>query len=160
MPVELRFDERFFSHKFRSSGLKFEVAICIQTGDIVWINGPFRCGANDITIARQALIPALDDGEMAEADGGYGGESFRLSTPHEANTVEEFVMKGTARHRHETANRRMKIFQVLTQPFRHDLTKHSSAFRAVAVITQLNIQDGFPLFDVDYFELTENFLLD
>ena len=55
----------------KSNGLKFEVGVCIQTGGIVWINGSFRCGMADITIARQAVVSALEEGEMAEADGGY-----------------------------------------------------------------------------------------
>ena len=35
----------FSSHKFsKTSGLRCEVALCILTGDIVWINGPCECG--------------------------------------------------------------------------------------------------------------------
>jgi hypothetical protein len=34
--------------------------------------------------------------------------------------------------------------------YRHDLTKHGSLFRAVAVIVQVTIENGEPLFAVDY----------
>ena len=34
----------FFSHKYKKSGLRYEVALCILTGDVVWINGPYECG--------------------------------------------------------------------------------------------------------------------
>ena len=43
-------------------------------------------------------------------------------------------MKSDARHRHETVNRRLKVFGVLDERFRHDLSLHSQCFRAVAVI--------------------------
>ena len=31
----------FYSHKFKASGYRYEVAICIKTGDIIWTHGPF-----------------------------------------------------------------------------------------------------------------------
>ena len=47
------FDPQWFSHKFRGPGLKYEIAVCIQTGDIVWANGPFKCGKwPDVKILR------------------------------------------------------------------------------------------------------------
>ena len=45
------FTKNFYSHKFAKAGLHYEVGVCIQTGLIVWINGPFVAGKyNDITI--------------------------------------------------------------------------------------------------------------
>ncbi|CAB9503514.1 expressed unknown protein [Seminavis robusta] len=66
----------FSSHKFaKKGGLRYEVALCIQTGHVVWINGPFPCGKyNDIKIFRRALISHLEDGERVEADDAYVGE--------------------------------------------------------------------------------------
>ena len=40
------FDKKWFSHKFRGPGLCYEVALNIQTGDIVWSHGPFSPGAH------------------------------------------------------------------------------------------------------------------
>ena len=34
----------FYSHKFKKSGLQYEVCLCILTGDIGWVNGPYECG--------------------------------------------------------------------------------------------------------------------
>jgi hypothetical protein len=46
-------NKHYFSHKFKTSGYRYEVALCIQTGDIVHINGPFPCGLYpDISIFR------------------------------------------------------------------------------------------------------------
>ena len=50
------FSKKWFSNKFNGPGLQYEVAINIQTGDIVWINGPYKCGAwTDIKIFRHKL---------------------------------------------------------------------------------------------------------
>ena len=44
------FAKDFFSHKFGKAGLWYEVGVCIQTGLIVWSNGPFVAGMfNNIT---------------------------------------------------------------------------------------------------------------
>jgi len=50
----------FSSHKFaKKSGLRYEVGLCILTGDIVWINGPYACGHwPDLSIARDGLNDA------------------------------------------------------------------------------------------------------
>ena len=62
-------------------------------------------------------------------------------------------MRKTVLSRHETVNKCMKQLGCLKQVFQtaDDLAyKHASAFRAVAVITQLSIDDGEPLFYVEY----------
>ena len=50
----------------------------------------------------------------------------------------------------ETINKRFKQFGVLKQIYRHDIRDHGSAFRCVAIVTQLSIENGEPLFSVDY----------
>jgi len=146
------FAKDFYSHKFKSAGLRYEVGLNIRTGDIVWIHGPFRCGMTDIQISRHAIVNALEEGEMLEADLGYLGEHAKIRTPSalHVRSEEEKAMKSLVRSRHETVNERMKNFEALTGLFRHDLRKHSSIFRAIAVITQLSIETGGPLFMVDY----------
>ena len=154
MKVQKKFDKRFFSHKFQSGGLRYEVGVCIITGHIVWLNGPFRCGINDITIVRQCIVGNLAKNEMVEADKGYVGEDDYIRTPFpkHCRTEKEKKMKGNALGRHETMNERLKNFNVLADTFRHPLVRHSSIFWAVAVITQLNIENGQPLFDVEYYD--------
>ena len=146
------FNKRFLSHKFHGRGVKYEIGVCIATGQIEWLHGPARCGENDITLARQAFISFLNDGEMACADKGYRGEPKYLKTPSiwSYRTDEDMAMAHTTGMRHETVNRRFKHFQILTKSFRHCLTKHSSCFRAVAVVTELNLTHGAPLFQVKY----------
>jgi hypothetical protein len=44
-----------YSYKFNGPGLRYEVALCILTGDIVWVNGPFEPGKySDLAIFRMA----------------------------------------------------------------------------------------------------------
>lgn len=58
----------WFSHKFNGPGVRYELAVAIRTGDIVWINGPFPCGEwSDLRIFRSSLIDYLDDNERVEA---------------------------------------------------------------------------------------------
>jgi len=74
----------WFSHKFNGPGLRYEVGLCIQTGDCVWIHGPFPCGTwPDLRIARDAIVDALDDGECYLAD---GGETKTASLPLDSMT--------------------------------------------------------------------------
>eukprot|EP00804_Cyclotella_cryptica_P008160 CCRYP_004634-RA/>CCRYP_004634-RA protein AED:0.21 eAED:0.21 QI:0/-1/0/1/-1/1/1/0/100 len=100
MPVQHRFDKKICSHKFKSNGLKYEVGVCIQSGNIVWINGPFRGGECDLNIARHAVIGALDEGEMVEADGGYEGEPFYIKISKDVTGEEQKRMKTITRARH------------------------------------------------------------
>jgi hypothetical protein len=64
-----------FSHKLNSAGLRYEIGITIQTGDLVWTNGPYPCGNwPDLRIARNGICDELDPGkniwEMADTDMG------------------------------------------------------------------------------------------
>ena len=128
------------------------VAVCIKTGWIVWINGPFPAGAwPDINIARSSLIHFLDNGEYYCADGGYADGNQWSSTSNGLHDYEQRT-KSLARARHETANRRFKIFGCLSQRYRHDLAIHGTIFRAVANIVQLSIRFGNPRFDIEYDE--------
>ena len=89
---------------------------------------------------------------MIEADRGYHGELFYIRVQADAKCSDERYMKTNARSRHETANKRFKIFEILKSRFRHPLGKHSACFRAVVVIAQLSIVHGSPLYAVEYFD--------
>jgi hypothetical protein len=59
-------------------------------------------------------------------------------------------MQGRVRGHHETLIGRLKNGGILSQVFRHHIMMHGDVFRASAVVTQLTIQDGEPLFEVEY----------
>ena len=94
-----------YSYKFKRSGLRYEVALCIKTGDIVWINGPYEPGLwNDLKIFRHSLVTFLEDGERVEADDRYLGEHPRhVKCPGGfCNPPETEFMQKRVRNRHET----------------------------------------------------------
>jgi hypothetical protein len=135
------FSRTWYCHKSNGPGVRYEVGVCIQTGDIVWVNGPFRCGAwPDLKIFKAHLVHQLDPGEFVEADGTYVHARCRL--PNDFLSMADKRAKDDARHRHEGINGFLKTWGVLKQVFRHDLQCHGNCFAAVAVCTQLGIEDG------------------
>ena len=131
------FDSKWFSHKFKAAALRYEVGVCIQTGEIVWVNGPFPCGHwPDLRIARNDLIFMVDQGERILADGGYRDGNQYFETPNGLHNPDQ-RMKAAARARHETINRRLKQWTVLSKVFRHDMDKHGLCFHAVANISHM-----------------------
>jgi hypothetical protein len=156
------FEPKWLSEKFNGPGVKYEVAVCIQTGWIVHTNGPYPCGQwHDLTVARDDLCYKLADSdfedEMALADGGYADGYNFFETPTGHNNADQ-KMKAVARARHETINRRFKMWGVLGQRFRGKPHNHSKFFNAVANLTQFLImvhgnntdENERPLFDINY----------
>ena len=107
---------------------------------------------NDILIFRDSLMTYLAPGERVEADDGYVGESPQyVKCPASfTNPAETLEMQARVRNRHETVNKRFKQWGCLLNRFRHGIGKHGDVFRAVAVITQLAIENDEPLFEVEY----------
>ena len=140
------------SHKFnKKAALRYEVGVGIQSGDIVWVAGPFPAGRySDITIFRMFLKPLLLDGERVEADCGYDGDPKTCTPENMLRSKRRASRAAFARNRHETANGRIKIFNALGSVFRHDKEKHGFVFRAAAVIAQISIEMGDSLFSVNY----------
>ena len=71
------FDPQWYSHKFHSPGLRYEIGICILTGHIVWAHGGLPCGEwSDLRLARDAFIHRLQPHEKALADKGYKDQHY------------------------------------------------------------------------------------
>ncbi len=86
-----------------------------------------------------------------EADDGYRGHVDKIKCPkNDANPAVNLAMQGRARARHETLNGWLKNWGILKQVFCHHISLHGDVFRACAVLTQLAIVNGEPLFGVDY----------
>jgi len=146
------FNRKWYSSKFNGPGVRYEVGICIQSGDIVWIHGPFPCGLMpDIRIFRIKLKDLLLPGEQVIADKGYRGDP-KTCTPFEAKNECHKKAMSRARARHETINGRFKRWGCLKQVWRHNRTKHYLVFKAVATITQLEMENGRPPFQVTTYE--------
>lgn len=134
--------KNYYSYKFHKSGVRYELAVCIQTGDIVWVNGPFPAGKwPDIKIFCRNLIHHLLPGERVETDKGYRGEPC-CRLPANFLSRDDLAAKDRARARHETVNGRLKNWGCLTTKFRHSVSCHKLCFVAVAVITQISFECG------------------
>ena len=149
------FDKKYYSKKLNGPGLSYEVGVCIKTGHIVWINGPFVASTNDATIFKSQLTHLLCEDEAVEVDAGYKGD-HKMKSPNIGMTRAMRKEKSVVRGRHENVNGRLKQFNVLTTHFRHTsprekmMEKHGKCFAAVAVITQLKFLSGESIYDVEY----------
>ena len=100
------FDKKWFSHKFKGPGLRYEVALNIQTGDIVWSHGPFPPGAyTDLAIFLQGLAHKLEPGERVEANKGYRGWPLFIDCPNTnaGSGSLQRAAKANVRSRHENS---------------------------------------------------------
>ena len=143
----------WYSFKYKKSGVRYEVGLCILTGEIVWIAGPYEYGKwNDISIFRNALMTELGPAKRVEADDGYIGEPPLHIKCRKifANPEQTLFMQQRVRNRQETVNKRFKNWGILKQVYRHNITKHGDIFRAIVVITQLSITNGEQLFACGY----------
>ena len=100
---------------------------------------------------RNALLPVLGDGERAEAGDGYRGEPRYAKHPKPAGSHPPMKeMQAEVRSRHEAINKRFKQWGCLKNMLRGNMLEHHKHFRFCCFITQLCIENGEPLFSVDY----------
>ena len=150
--IAMGYHKPFRSYKFKKSGLRYEVGLCILTGDICWWSGPYAPGVwNDLAIFRDSLVLMLEPGERCETDSGYQGSApTHTKCPGvswaDPNTAE---IQSRVRSRQETVNERFKNWAILATPYRHGLLEHQTVFGAIVVLTQLSFAAN-PLFQVLY----------
>ena len=140
------FNPKWYFHKFHGPGMRYEVRICMRTGDIVWAYGGFPCGEwSDLKLTRYAFVLGLQEGEKVIADRGYNDPNYFDFPNGENNAKKKEIMA-----RHETFNGRLKQFSCLQDIFRHELCLHPLYFNAVVDVTQMTIQRGEPLYAVNF----------
>ena len=138
----LPFNSARKSHKFDGPGLRYEVVLCIKTGWIVSINGPFLCGSwPDLRIARSKLHMMLSHGEYYLADLGYRAAYTPVITKNDVSPTDKLRMNWLMA-RHEQVNRRFKAWGILGNVFNFEEKKHKPVFYAIASITQIEIMSG------------------
>ena len=147
----------FFTPKFRGSGLRYEVGLNIQTGDICWTYGPHPPGIfNDLQIFRMALKKELQRGEKVQADKIYGSDAPHFvkapGTIHSSRDPTIIAMEKKVRSRHEHVNKRFKQWSILKNVYRHDIMYHGDVFHAFACMTQNAIENGERLNQVQYLD--------
>ena len=141
-----------YSHKFKSAGLSYLVGLSIQTGHIVWVDGPWRAAVCDCKCFRRSgVMNYLEEGEKCEGDSHYQRNLKSIFIQRQSSDPVARRQADVVQARHEVINKLMRQFRVLSHDhFRHSVDRHSTAFRAAAVVTQLNIESGHPMFQVEY----------
>lgn len=139
----------WYSHKHKGPGVTYELGISIWENKLVWINGPFKAGKNDIGMFKSdgGLEANLPAGKRALGDSAYRASS-RTSVKDSLDSRELKKFKNRALARHETFNGRIKCFSALENRWRHSLAKHKIVLEAVCILVQYDMENGFPLFEV------------
>ena len=142
-------DRKYFSHKFKKAGLRYELGISLSDGKLVWMNGPFKAGRSDKKIFKKDGLKAKLKAakQRGIADGGYTGHP-ELSTPNPDDSKMVRVFKSRALKRHEAFNGMTKRFECLSVRFRHIVARFADCFEAVCVLCQHMVENGEPLFDM------------
>ncbi len=146
------YSKPFWSYKFKKSGVRYEVGLCILTRDICWWNGPYKPGIwNDGMVFEDALMLNLEFGEQCETDAGYCGSvpEFVKCPGGDWGESAKREMQQKVRSRQETVNERLKNWGILTMLYCHDLCKHQTVFATVIMLLQLSLKHN-PLFSVEY----------
>jgi hypothetical protein len=140
------FDRKWYSHKFKGPGLRYEIGLNIYNANIVWAMGGFPCGLwPDLKLARECYLKAVLPGELTIADDGYADKKYFIYP--RANPEISGFLKAIS-NRHETVNHRIRHFAVLAHRYRHSLVNHSQCFNAVINLTQLMLENGEPLYQI------------
>ncbi|CAB9522899.1 unknown protein [Seminavis robusta] len=148
------YDSKAMSHKFKSCGGKYIIALSTFRSQCVFIAGPFKGGKGDLDCFKDGgLMKKLKkSGKICHVDRGFRSKSARererFAYPDYMDSKELHNFKSRSRLRQETYNRRLKHFQCLSETFKNGFEKHGIALRAVAVLVQIQMNNGSPLYCV------------
>ena len=134
------FDDSLYSHKLNGPGIRYDVALCINTGDIVFWGGGFKAGVYpDLVIARKGICLLLEPYEKILADKGYEDARYFIYPATERG--DNALLKNIS-GRHENINARLKCWGVLRQKFRGTLSYHYDYFSAIIQMEQFKLKHG------------------
>ena len=127
----------WYSHKINGTVLSYELGLFIHSSYVIWANGPWPASVPDLNIFRSALKKELNIvDEFAVADDGYP-DLRCIQAPVDGHYLHDTLSKLHAMH--GNFNGRLKIFRVLSVPFRHCRSRHATYFYAVLNITKVMV---------------------
>ena len=147
-------DRKACSHKFKACAAKYLIGLSMQKAKCVFIAGPYPGGVGDSTIMEHSGLQdlLLKHNKVAMLDRGFKTENVQHRATHcypdEIDPPDLHLFKSRARLHQETFNRRLRCFSILCHTFTHGWDKHGSAFAAVVVIVQYQMDLGSPIFAV------------
>ena len=157
---------KWWSHKSNGPAVAFEVVTDPVEGKIRWINGPEPPTTHDITFLRggkkgkmsqwkrTSLYFHIPDGVKLVGDSAYEGQPDKVTTTKDAHNAATKELFARMKSMQENVFKRFKDFKVLRHSFRHGsgtddkLAKIKTAFEAVGVLVEYDIENGHPLFEV------------
>lgn len=102
----------FISRKINGPGVRYEIVIRVNIGQVVCAHGSFECGMyNDMKIFNTRLGNELGEQEGIIADRGY--PQFKAWTPY-SERPEMQITTRRLRARHEMLNSCLKQFNIVT----------------------------------------------
>jgi hypothetical protein len=137
----------WYSSKFNKAGLAYKIGVSIYHDKIVWVDGPFPEGQNDLRIFRKenGLMSKIPDGHRTIGDKVYVGEPDKATTRNEFDPPEFKDLKRRAKARQKSVNSKLKAFGILKNIFRttgkQRLEKHQLAFEACLVIVHYELDN-------------------
>ena len=159
-------DSKWWSHKFNGPGVGYEVVTNpTDKGLMMWASGPYPAGTHDLTCFRggkkgkkkewkeSSLYNSLPTGLRLVGDSGYAGQFDKVTTTMDAHSPATKELFARLKSMQETLFKRFKDFKVIRDPFWHGknlddkMLKAKESFDAVAVLIQLDIENGHPLFE-------------
>jgi DDE superfamily endonuclease len=158
----MNIDKSFYSQKLNHAGLKYELIMHLTKPRCMAIVGPNKCAKHDMDVFRQEtkqeMKTSMPPGKMLIADSifkpgkkpEHQDEIGMFALPSSADPDELRRFKSRARARHESFNGRLKHFAFLRDGYRGvDIDKHGSAFKAICVIVQYQMDNGSPIFAIN-----------
>ena len=92
-------DSEYYSHKYNKAGINYELGVALASQKLIWMNGPFKAGTNDVSIFQhKGLKQRLENlGKKAIGDSGYRGHQECCSTPNanDSDKVKEFKSRAS-----------------------------------------------------------------
>lgn len=146
VPFRILFHFRLngFCISFAGQVLRYEILLFLAKGIIIWVHGPFPCGAwPDLKIFQKKLLFNLFEGEKIVDDRSYRQDKF--FTPDNVSVYQKPV-HAHGLSRIEIFNVQLEYFNILNNIFRHNFAMHWIAFHAVTKLVTLMVRYEEPLF--------------
>ena len=145
-------NKQYCLHKFKHGTLYYGIALSlsVHTGKCVLISNPYPGGVHNMTIFREGLKQKIAPGKLVIVNQGYKSQKSdkqMMSMPNSLDSKAVAKFKSRARCRQESYNGRLKNFAILSKTYRHSLEKHKYVLQAIAVMLQVQMDNGACLFE-------------
>jgi hypothetical protein len=142
------------SHKVKACAAKYLIGLSMQKAKCVFLAGLYPGGVGDHQTMKDSGLQdlLLQHNKVAMLNRGFKSDNPQHRATHcypdELDPPDLHTFKSSARLCQETINHGLRCFSILSHMFTHGWDKHGSAFTAVVVIVQYQMDNGSPIFTV------------